>query len=183
GHVEEMYTGHKVVKAFGQESESLERFNKLNEEYYDAGWRAQFVSGIIRPVMMTVGNLGYVLVAAIGGIMVTKRKIAIGDVQAFLQYAQQFSQPITQLSSIANTIQLTVSSAERVFELLDEEEEIPDPVDAKVITAPRGRVQFKHVKFGYKADAPLMEDVNIDVEPGQTIAIVGPTGAGKTTLV
>jgi ATP-binding cassette, subfamily B, multidrug efflux pump len=171
------------VKAFGQERESVARFSKLNDEYYDAGWRAQFVSGMIRPIMMSVGNLGYVLVAAIGGILVTKRKIAIGDIQAFLQYAQQFSQPITQLSSIANTIQLTVSSAERVFELLDEAEEIPDATDAQVISAPRGRVQFEHVRFGYLPDVPLMEDVNIDVQPGQTIAIVGPTGAGKTTLV
>jgi len=183
GHVEEMYTGHQIVKAFGQERVSQARFNALNDEYYDAGWRAQFVSGIIQPVMMAVGNLGYVLVAAIGGILVTKRRIAIGDIQAFLQYSRQFSQPITQLSSIANTIQLTISSAERVFELLDEAEEIPEALGAPVLTEPRGRVQFEHVRFGYRPDVPLMEDVNIDVQPGQTIAIVGPTGAGKTTLV
>lgn len=183
GHVEEMFSGHQIVKAFGHEERSIARFNELNDQYYNAGWKAQFVSGIIRPLMMFVGNVGYVLVAVIGGIMVTTKSIAIGDVQAFLQYAQQFSQPITQLSSIANTIQLTISSAERVFELLDEPEETPDPVDAPVIAAPRGEVQFEHVKFGYKPDEPLMEDVNIDVEPGQTIAIVGPTGAGKTTLV
>ncbi len=183
GHVEEMYTGHQIVKAFGQERNSLARFSTLNDEYYDAGWRAQFVSGIIQPVMMAVGNLGYVLVAAIGGIMVARGRIAIGDIQAFLQYSRQFSQPITQLSSIANTIQLTISSAERVFELLDEAEEIPEPAGATVLSNLRGRVQFEHVKFGYQPDVPLMEDVNIDVQPGQTIAIVGPTGAGKTTLV
>jgi ATP-binding cassette subfamily B protein len=183
GHVEEMYTGHQIVKAFGQERNSQARFSALNDEYYDAGWRAQFVSGIIQPVMMAVGNLGYVLVASIGGILVAKRRIAIGDIQAFLQYSRQFSQPITQLSSIANTIQLTISSAERVFELLDETEEIPEAVDAPAIVAPQGRVEFEHVKFGYRPDVPLMEDVNIDVQPGQTIAIVGPTGAGKTTLV
>lgn len=183
GHVEEMYTGHKIVKAFGHESKSLAEFNALNEKYYDAGWRAQFVTGIIMPLIMFVGNLGYVFVSVIGGIMVTNRAISIGDVQAFIQYARQFSQPITQLATIANTIQLTIASAERVFELLDEQEEIPDSLSAKVITSPRGEVQFEHVKFGYKENVSLIEDMNINVKQGQTIAIVGPTGAGKTTLV
>jgi len=183
GHVEEMYAGHQIVKAFGHEGQSVARFNELNDQYDNAGWMAQFVSGIIRPLMTSVGNLGYVFVAVIGGIMVAKRAIAIGDVQAFLQYAQQFSQPITQLSSIANTIQLTISSAERVFELLDEPEEVPDAADATDMIVPRGEVQFAHVRFGYQPGVPLMEDVTIDVQPGQMIAIVGPTGAGKTTLV
>jgi ATP-binding cassette subfamily B protein len=138
---------------------------------------------MIMPLMNSIGNLGYVFVAVIGGIMVTQRAISIGDVQAFIQYARQFTMPITQLASITNIIQSTIASAERVFELLDEQEEVPDPADAKVITAPKGEVQFQHIKFGYKEDVPLMEDMNIDVKPGQMIAIVGPTGAGKTTLV
>ena len=183
GHVEEMYTGHQIVKAFGHEETAVAQFGELNDRYYEAGWRAQFVSGIIMPLMRSIGNLGYLLVATIGGIMVTRGSIAIGDVQAFLQYAQQFTMPITQLSSLANTIQLTIASAERVFDLLDEPEETPNPADAVVIASPLGHVQFDHVEFSYKPDVPLIADVNFDVQPGQTIAIVGPTGAGKTTLV
>ncbi len=183
GHVEEMYTGHKIVKAFGNEERSLAEFTESNEKLYNAGWRAQFVSGIIMPLMRFVGNIGYVFVAVIGGIMVTQGAIAIGDVQAFIQYAQQFTQPITQLANFANVIQSAMASAERIFELLDEQEEMPDAVDAKVIEHPDGAVQFEHVRFGYAEDAVLMEDMNIDVQPGQMIAIVGPTGAGKTTLV
>jgi len=183
GHVEEMYTGHLIVKAFGHENESVAEFRELNDRYYEAGWRAQFATGMIMPLMTFVGNLGYVLIAVFGGIMVLRRAIAIGDVQAFVQYARQFSQPITQLTSITNTIQLTMASAERVFELLDEPEEVPDPEPAQVIAQPRGAVRFEHITFGYNEDAPLIEDMSIDVNPGQTIAIVGPTGAGKTTLV
>ena len=183
GHVEEMYTGHKIVKAFGHEGKSMAEFTELNENLYNAGWRAQFVSGMIMPLMRFVGNLGYVIVAVVGGIMVTNGSIAIGDVQAFIQYAQQFTQPITSLANIANVIQSTMASAERIFELLDEPEEIPEAVDAQVIGTPQGAVQFQHVKFGYKEDTMLMEDMNIDVQPGQMIAVVGPTGAGKTTLV
>ena len=183
GHVEEMYTGHKIVKAFGHEGKSIAEFTELNENLYNAGWRAQFVSGMIMPLMRFVGNLGYVIVAVVGGIMVTNGSIAIGDVQAFIQYAQQFTQPITSLANIANVIQSTMASAERIFELLDEPEEIPEAVDAQVIGTPQGAVQFQHVRFGYKEDTLLMEDMNIDVQPGQMIAVVGPTGAGKTTLV
>jgi ATP-binding cassette, subfamily B, multidrug efflux pump len=183
GHVEEMYTGHQIVKAFGREPRSVREFRELNDTYYEAGWRAQFMTGIILPAMTFVGNLGYVVIAVLGGILVTQRAIAIGDVQAFIQYARQFSQPIMQLSSITNNIQLTLASAERVFELLDEPEEIPDAADARRIAEPQGAVRFEHVGFGYTAEAPLIEDMNIDVLPGQTIAIVGPTGAGKTTLV
>ncbi|MEA2641405.1 MAG: ATP-binding cassette, subfamily multidrug efflux pump [Chloroflexota bacterium] len=183
GHVEEMFTGHKIVKAFGREQQSVAEFKGLNDHYYDAGWRAQFATGMIMPIMTFVGNVSYVCVAVIGGYMVTRGAIAIGDVQAFIQYSRQFSQPIMQLSSIANTIQLTLASAERVFELLDEPEEIPDAAAARVIAEPRGAVEFAHVKFSYKPDVPLIEDLSIDVKPGQTIAIVGPTGAGKTTLV
>jgi ATP-binding cassette subfamily B protein len=183
GHVEEMYTGHKIVKAFGHEREAVEHFTQLNEKLYAAGWRAQFVSGMIMPLMRSVGNLGYAFVAVIGGIMVANRAINIGDVQAFIQYAQQFTQPITMLANFANVIQSTMASAERIFELLDEQEEVPEAADAVLLETPRGVVQFEHVRFGYKEDALLMEDMNIAVQPGQMIAIVGPTGAGKTTLV
>ncbi|MDQ6662707.1 MAG: ABC transporter ATP-binding protein/permease, partial [Chloroflexota bacterium] len=183
GHVEEMLTGHKIVKAFGRERHSVAEFVELNEKLYEAGWKAQFVSGMIMPLMRSVGNLGYAFVAVIGGIMVTQSSISIGNVQAFIQYAQQFTQPLTMLANFANVIQSTMASAERIFELLDEQEEIPEIVDAVAIESPQGAVQFQHVRFGYKEDAILMEDMNIDVQPGQMIAIVGPTGAGKTTLV
>ncbi len=183
GHVEEMYTGHKIVKAFGHEEKSIAKFTDLNETLYEASWKAQFVSGILMPLMRFVGNLGYVFVAVTGGIMVIQGMISIGDVQAFIQYSQQFSMPITQLANIANMIQSAIASAERIFKLLDEQEEIPDVAYAKGIEAPQGAVEFQHVKFGYKDDHILMEDMNIEVQPGQMIAIVGPTGAGKTTLV
>ena len=183
GHVEEMYTGHVIVKAFGRENESIKRFNEINEELYNSSWKAQFISGIIMPLMGFINNLSYVIVAVAGGILVTRRTIEIGDVQAFIQYARQFTQPIVRTANIANIIQSTIASAERVFELLDETEEIPDSEDAKVIESPGGEVAFEHVSFSYKKEAPLIEGLNIHVNPGQTIAIVGPTGAGKTTLV
>jgi ATP-binding cassette subfamily B protein len=183
GHVAEMYGGHTIVTAFGHEKKSVAIFDALNESYYDSAWRAQFVSGIIFPTMMFVGNIGFVLVAVIGGVMVTRRSISIGDVQAFIQYGRQFSMPITQLSGIANMIQLTIVSAERVFELLDEPEETPDAEDAKVITNPRGAVRFDDVSFRYKEAVPLIDNMSLDISPGQMVAIVGPTGAGKTTLV
>jgi ATP-binding cassette subfamily B protein len=183
GHVAEMYGGHTIVTAFGHEQRAIATFDALNARYYDGAWRAQFVSGIIMPTMMFVGNLGFVFVAVIGGLLVTRQSIAIGDVQAFIQYARQFSMPIMQLSGIANMIQLTVVAAERVFELLDEPEEAPDAADATVIAQPRGAVRFDAVSFRYKEDVPLIEDLSLEVAPGQTIAIVGPTGAGKTTLV
>lgn len=183
GHVEEMYTGHKIVKAFGYEKQSIDEFAVLNDKLYEAGWRAQFVSGAIMPLMRFVGNIGYVFVAVVGGIMVTNGSIAIGDVQAFIQYAQQFTMPITQLATIANVIQSTMASAERIFELLDEPEEVAEASEPVLIDAPQGAVEFQHVRFGYKEDSILMEDMNIVVKPGQMIAVVGPTGAGKTTLV
>jgi ATP-binding cassette, subfamily B, multidrug efflux pump len=183
GHVAEMYGGHPIVTAFGHEKKSVATFDALNEAYYDRAWRAQFVSGIIMPTMMFVGNLGYVGVAVIGGVLVTRRAIAIGDVQAFISYGRQFSMPITQLSGIVNTMQLTMVSAERVFELLDEPEEAADSDDAKAIARPRGAVQFDAVSFRYKEDVPLIDDMSIEVAPGQMVAIVGHTGAGKTTLV
>jgi ATP-binding cassette, subfamily B, multidrug efflux pump len=183
GHVAEMYGGHAIVTAFGHEKKSVATFNKLNEDYYDGAWRAQFATGIIWPTMMFVGNVGYVLIAVIGGLLVTRGSIAIGDVQAFIQYGRQFSMPITQLSGIANVIQLTIVSAERVFELIDEPEETPDAEDAKVIASPRGAVQFDNVSFRYQETVPLIDNMSMNIRPGQMIAIVGPTGAGKTTLV
>jgi ATP-binding cassette subfamily B protein len=183
GHVAEMYGGHTVVTAFGREQKSVATFETMNDTYYDGAWRAQFVSGIIMPTMMFVGNIGYVLVAVIGGLLVTRRSLAIGDVQAFIQYSRQFTMPIAQLSGIANTIQLTMVSAERVFELLDEPEEAADSAEATVIPAPRGAVQFDAVSFRYKEAVPVIDAMALDIAPGQMIAIVGPTGAGKTTLV
>jgi ATP-binding cassette subfamily B protein len=183
GYVEEIYTGHPVVKAFGREKKAISEFEDINERLYDAGWRAQFISGMIMPLMHLVGNLGYVLVAVTGGILVTRRAVAIGDVQAFIQYVRQFTMPITQTANIANIIQSTVAAAERVFQVLDEQEEIPDDPHAQTITNPHGEVRFERVRFSYRKDLPLIEDMEIHVRPGQTVAIVGPTGAGKTTMV
>lgn len=183
GHVEEMYTGHQVVKAFGHEKEALARFDSINNSLYEVGWKAQFVSGIIMPLLALINNIGYVLVSVIGGIFVTHRTLAIGDLQAFMQYSRQFTQPIVQTANIINIIQSTIASAERVFEVLDESEEIPDPLNEGLLESPRGEVRFDRVSFSYNPDFPLIEDMNIDVQAGQTIAIVGPTGAGKTTLV
>jgi ATP-binding cassette subfamily B multidrug efflux pump len=185
GHVEEMYSGHKIVKAYGQEDISVAKFDQINERLYDSGWRAQFVSGNIMPLMNVVSNIGYVFISVVGGIMVTKGSISIGNIQAFIQYARQFSMPLVQTANIANIIQSTIASAERVFELLDESEEVPEATDGKDVklASPRGDVALHHVDFGYKEDAMLIEDMDIDVRSGQTVAIVGPTGAGKTTLV
>jgi len=183
GHVAEMYAGHAIVTAFGHEQRSIAQFDGLNADYYEGAWRAQFVTGFIFPIMMFVGNVGFVLIAVIGGLLVARRTLPIGDVQAFIQYGRQFSMPITQLSGIASMIQLTVVAAERVFELLDEPEETPDARDAVTIERPRGAVQFDAVSFRYKPDVPLIDDLSLDVAPGSMIAIVGPTGAGKTTLV
>jgi len=183
GHVEEMYTGHKIVKAFGHEAQAIAEFDELNDTLREAGWRAQFVSGIIMPLMRFVGNLGYVLVSVVGGTRVTQNSISLGDVQAFIQYANQFTMPITQLANIANVIQSAIASAERVFELLDEQEQVPEVAQPALIPVPQGAVQFQHVQFGYSPEKILMHDMNIDAQPGQMIAIVGPTGAGKTTLV
>lgn len=181
GHVEEMYTGHQVVKAFGHEAKSNEQFDAVNEELYDAGRKAQFISGIIMPMMTLIGNLSYVLISVVGGILVTQRAISIGDIQAFITYSRQFTQPITQTANIANIIQSTVAAAERVFELLDEKEEVEE-VTTSVLARANGAVAFEDVDFGYGSHL-LIDKMNIDVRPGQTVAIVGPTGAGKTTLI
>ncbi|MDP1421972.1 ABC transporter ATP-binding protein [Peribacillus simplex] len=181
GHIEEMYTGHQVVKAFGHEKKASAQFSAVNEELYKAGSKAQFISGIIMPIMFFIGNLSYVLISVVGGILVTQRSISIGDIQAFITYSKQFTQPITQTANIANIIQSTVAAAERVFELLDEEEEMKEKTTANIKRA-NGAVTFEHVDFGYGKEM-LIEDMNIDVLPGQTVAIVGPTGAGKTTMI
>ena len=183
GHIEEMYTGHNVVKAFGHEEKSIKEFNAINDQLYEVGWKAQFISGLMMPVMMFINNIAYVAVCVVGGFLATKNKLEVGDIQAFIQYMRSFSQPINQTANIANIIQSTVASAERVFEILDEKEEIPDSKDAVVMTDCEGNVQFDHVKFGYTENNTLIHDMNIDVKKGQTIAIVGPTGAGKTTLI
>ncbi|MGE6717976.1 ABC transporter ATP-binding protein [Peribacillus frigoritolerans] len=181
GHIEEIYTGHQVVKAFGYEKKASAQFTAVNEELYKAGSKAQFISGIIMPIMFFIGNLSYVLISVVGGILVTQRSISIGDIQAFITYSKQFTQPITQTANIANIIQSTVAAAERVFELLDEEEEMKEQTTANIKRA-NGAVSFEHVDFGY-GEEMLIEDMNIDVLPGQTVAIVGPTGAGKTTMI
>ncbi|MFI8851851.1 ABC transporter ATP-binding protein [Streptomyces sp. NPDC053499] len=184
-HIEEMYTGHALVKVFGRQQESAQVFAEQNEKLYKAGFRAQFISGIMQPAMMFVGNLNYVLVAVVGGLRVASGALSIGDVQAFVQYSRQFSQPLTQVASMANLVQSGVASAERVFEILDAEEQSPDPDEAHAErpSGLRGRVELKSVSFRYTEDKPLIENLSLAVEPGQTVAIVGPTGAGKTTLV
>lgn len=183
GHVEEMITGQKEVMAFGYEEQSVEKFDEVNEELFTAGWKAQFISGIIMPAMNVINNISYVFIAVVGGIMVTRGTISLGNIQAFFQYSRQFGQPIVQVANIANILQSTIASAERVFEVLDEIEEVAEAEDSVVIEKPKGAVDFNHVKFGYSEDKVLITDMNIHVKPGQTIAIVGPTGAGKTTLV
>ena len=182
GHVEEMYTGHQVVKLFSYEEQSIDKFEDVNETLYKVSWKAQFASGIIMPLMSLVNNIGYVFVAVGGGIMVSQGNLPIGDVQAFIQYSKSFGQPIVQTASIANLIQSTVAAAERVFEVLDELEE-ESVVSGTELKAIHGDVSFNHVKFGYTEENILMEDMDIHVKSGQTVAIVGPTGAGKTTLV
>ncbi len=183
GHVEEIYTGHKIVKAFGREKASIKRFEDINGRLNSAGWKAQFVSGIMFPLMNFISNLGYVGISIVGGIWITRNLLGLGDILAFIQYSRSFTMPITQTANIANIIQSTVACAERVFEVLDEPEEIPDRQDAKILEAPKGEVAFQHVDFSYKEEEPLIRDMNLAVKPGDTIAIVGPTGAGKTTLV
>lgn len=182
-HIEEMYTGHSLVKVFGRQRESAELFREQNEALYAAGFKAQFISGIIQPAMMFIGNLNYVLVAVVGGLRVASGALSIGDVQAFIQYSRQFSQPLTQVASMANLVQSGVASAERVFELLDAEEQDPDPERPARPDRIEGRVAFEDVSFRYAEDKPLIDDLSLAVHPGQTVAIVGPTGAGKTTLV
>jgi ATP-binding cassette subfamily B multidrug efflux pump len=182
GHVEEAFTGHELVKVFGRSQESVSVFRGLNEELYLSSFRAQFISGLIQPAMMFVANLNYVAVAVIGGLRVASGAISLGDVQAFIQYSRQFTQPLTHVASMANLLQSGVASAERVFEVLDASEQSADVIPAVVAGDVRGRVAFEDVSFSYNQDRPLIEHLDLLAEPGQTIAIVGPTGAGKTTL-
>ncbi|MFD7922436.1 ABC transporter ATP-binding protein [Streptomyces sp. NPDC059740] len=182
-HIEEMYTGHALVKVFGRQKESAELFREQNEALYQAGFRAQFISGVMQPAMMFIGNLNYVLVAVVGGLRVASGTLSIGDVQAFVQYSRQFSQPLAQVASMANLVQSGVASAERVFELLDADEQSAEPARGERPQEVRGRVAFEDVSFRYEEDKPLIDGLSLSAEPGQTVAIVGPTGAGKTTLV
>ena len=203
GHVEEMYSGHPVVKAFGYEKQSVQRFDEVNGRLYGVAWKAQFISGIIMPVMNFINNLGYVLIAAIGGVMAARRLITLGDIQAFIQYARQFTHPIIQTANIANVLQSTMAASERVFEILDEAEESADASSLTPALSPEsalspagadspalasfnaagGDVVFQDISFGYTSDKLLMDGLSLEAPSGRTIAIVGPTGAGKTTLV
>ena len=182
-HIEEAFTGHELVKVFGRRHEVEEEFARRNGNLYQAGMGAQFISGIIMPSMMFLSNLSYVVLAVVGGLRVATGTMTLGDVQAFLQYSRQFTQPLTQAASMANLLQSGVASAERVFELLDAEEQAPDTASPTLPEHRRGRVEFEHVDFSYDPAKPLIEDLSLVAEPGQTVAIVGPTGAGKTTLV
>jgi len=183
GHVEEMYSGFKIIKSFDREEESLRVFEEINTRLGEAGWKAQFISGAVMPVMNFINNIGYVLICVVGGIMTSRNIIDLGDIQAFIQYSRRFTMPISQLSNITNVLQSTLASAERVFEVLDEEELSSDREGALETLNPRGDVRFQDLYFGYNDSQMLMKGVNLDVRSGQTIAIVGPTGAGKTTLV
>jgi ATP-binding cassette subfamily B protein len=181
--VEEAFSGHDVVKVFGRQEEIEARFRAKNDEVYAAGFGAQFISSIVMPTMMFIGNLTYVAIAVVGGLRVASGSMTLGGVQAFIQYSRQFSQPLTQLASMINVVQSGVASAERVFELLDADEQRPDPADPVAVPEQSGRVEFEHVSFRYDPETPLIEDLSLVAEPGRTVAIVGPTGAGKTTLV
>ncbi len=183
GHVEEMFTGHNVVKVFGRQAEAVEVFDRENEGLYQASFRAQFISSTIQPSLHFLNNLNYVGVAVIGGLKVASGSLSLGDVQAFIQYSRQFNQPIVQTASAANVLQSAAASAERVFELLDAAEEVPETSEPVRLARADGHVEFRNVRFSYAADKPLIEDLSLEAMPGQTVAIVGPTGAGKTTLV
>jgi ATP-binding cassette subfamily B protein len=183
GHIEEQYTGHTLVKVFGRQQDAIAEFDEQNETLYEASFKAQFISGCIQPAMMFLGNVNYVFVAVVGALKVTSGSLSIGDVQAFIQYSRSFNQPVTQVASMANLLQSAVASAERVFALLDAKEQSADDAQAPTVDQVRGHVEFERVSFRYKPDVPLIQDLSLSVKPGQTVAIVGPTGAGKTTLV
>ena len=183
GQVEEIYSGHTVVKAFNKEDDVINEFEKTNEKLYSSAWRSQFFSGIMMPIMQFVGNLGYVMVALLGGFMVIKNKIEVGDVQAFFQYIRNFTQPIQQIAQVTNMLQSSAAASERVFEFLDVEEEDQVAEDPVSINQIEGNVSFEHISFGYDPSKIIVHDFNADVKAGQKVAIVGPTGAGKTTMI
>ena len=183
GQVEEVYSGHNIVKAFNKEKDVIEEFEKTNDKLYDSAWKSQFFSGMMMPIMQFVGNLGYVGVVILGGVLAAKKTIEVGDIQSFIQYVRNFTQPIQQLAQVANMLQSTAAASERVFEFLEEEEEdqtVPNPVSVEGL---EGNVTFEHVHFGYNEDQIIINDFSVDVKEGQKIAIVGPTGAGKTTMI
>ncbi len=183
GHIEEMYGGHVVMKAFNGEARSIAKFDGLNDTLYQSAWKSQFLSGLMMPMMNFIGNLGYVAISILGGYLAIQKAITVGDIQAFIQYVRSFTQPLMQIANVSNTLQQTAAAAERVFEFLEEDEEIPDPADSILLTDFKGRVDFKNVRFGYTPEKIIINDFSFYAEPGQRIAIVGPTGAGKTTLV
>ncbi|WP_028829197.1 ABC transporter ATP-binding protein [Proteocatella sphenisci] len=183
GHIEENFSGHNVVQVFNGEEEAKVIFKEMNEKLYESAWKSQFLSGLMMPLMNFVGNLGYVAVCILGGYLAVKKVIEVGDVQAFIQYVRSFNQPIAQMATISNTLQSTAAAAERVFEFLEEEEEIPETQTPAVIEKVEGHVEFRNVKFGYDADKIIINDFSCNVKPGQRIAIVGPTGAGKSTMI
>ncbi len=183
GHVEEMYGGHTVIKAFNGEEKSIQQFDGLNNELYGAGWKSQFLSGMLMPIMTFISNISYVAVAILGGFLAVQGTISVGDILAFIQYVRSFTQPIMQVANIANVLQSTAAAAERVFDFLDAEEEQPDPADAVKLSEVKGNVSFRNVSFGYTPDRIIIHNFSADIKPGQKIALVGPTGAGKTTIV
>ena len=183
GQVEELYGGHVVVQAFNGEEDSIKEFNKINNKLYESAWKSQFLSSTMQPIMMFVGNLSYVVVSILGGYLVIKNKIEVGDIQSFIQYVRSFNQPISQMAQISNQLQSTAAAAERVFEFLNEDEEditVENPVSIEGL---QGKIDFEHVEFGYNEDRIIIKDFNANVKPGQKVALVGPTGAGKTTMI
>ena len=183
GQVEETYSGQTIVKAFNREDEVIEEFDKLNDSLYNSAWKSQFLSGIMQPLMMFIGNLGYVMVSILGGWLAIKKTIEVGDIQSFIQYVRNFTQPMTQIAQVANLLQSTAAASERVFEFLEEEEEVQIVENAVSIDGLEGKIDFENVNFGYNPNKTIINDFSVNVEPGQKVAIVGPTGAGKTTIV
>jgi ATP-binding cassette subfamily B protein len=183
GHVEEMYGGHLVMKAFNGERRSVEQFETFNDELHDVAWKSQFLSGLMMPIMSFIGNLGFVAIAIMGGWLAVRNAITVGDIQAFIQYVRNFTQPLMQLANISNVLQQTAAAAERVFEFLEEPEEVPETESPVALEDPKGRIEFRDVRFEYEPETPVIKGFSAVAQPGQKVAIVGPTGAGKTTLV
>jgi ATP-binding cassette subfamily B protein len=183
GHIEEVYGGHNIMKAFNAEEEAINKFREINTELYDSAWKAQFLSGMMHPIMSFIGNLGYVIVSILGGWLTIRRTIEVGDILSFIQYIRSFNQPIVQVAQISNILQSTIAAAERVFEFLEEEEEIEESKTPVKLKEVKGRVIFENVRFGYDKDKTIIKNFSGDIKPGQKVAIVGPTGAGKTTIV